>query len=268
MKAVLSCTDNDLYLFNLPFAIYSWWKLGVDVMVMVPGDLLTTRKYHCILEHLPLVDDRVAHWYNFSAPKDKEVTYAQCARLYGAAVRGGGIDVLITSDADMCVFNKKYWRQFGYNPWINVIGVDLVPDQQVPICYISMLASEWQSVMGTRGKTLQQCLDELLGDITAEDFRGNYWAKDQETAYNYITQHNDRIRMHKRASPGTQFATRRADRDGWAVTPDIIDAHLPRPGYTSENFEKIIKLFENKYPGDSTFWMHRYRANYIKLMEL
>lgn len=266
MKCVLSCTDNDLYLFNLPFAIYSWWKLGIDVMVIVPNDLLSSPKYHLIRETLGM-HDGVGHWYNFSAPKDKEVTYAQCSRLYATAFGVASTEVLITSDSDMAVFNCEFWKQFEDNGWINLIGVDLVPEEQVPMCYISMPSVAWSNVMRTRGKTLQQCLDELLGGVECDNFRGNYWGKDQETAYDYISQHNDLIHMHKRASPGTQFATRRADRDGWQVTPDIIDAHLPRPGYIDENFAKIVDLFATMYPEDSTHWMYRYRDSYLKLMD-
>lgn len=270
MKAVLSCTDNDLYLFNLPFAIYSWLKIGIDVIVIVPHELLSTPRFMLVRETIVFQtthDGRTVHTYNFSAPKDKEVTYAQCSRLYAAALGVASTEVLITSDADMAVFDHAFWDEFDGDGWINVIGSDLVPTKQVPLCYITMPAVGWATVMQTHGKTLQQCLDGLLGHIEAENFRGNYWGKDQETAYEAITSGLYPIQWHKRASPGTQFATRRADRDGWQVTPDIIDAHLPRPGYTDENFAKIVDLFATMYPDDSTHWMYRYRDQYLKLME-
>lgn len=267
MKAILSCTDNDLYLFNLPFAIYSWWKLGIDIMIIVPTDLLSSPKYHLIRETLGMHEGE-AYWYNFSAPKDKEVTYAQCSRLYAAALLGAESNqILITSDADMSVFNEEYWDERELSLEINVFGGDLVPEGQLPMCYISAPAAIWYGIMEIERRTLQQCLDDLLGGIEAENFRGNYWGKDQETAWSQIMSKQWPIYTHLRASPGTQFATRRADRDGWVVTPDIIDAHLPRPGYIDENFAKIVDLFATMYPDDSTHWMYRYRDQYLKLME-
>jgi hypothetical protein len=115
---------------------------------------------------------------------------------------------------------------------------------------------------------MQQKLDQLLGHIECDHFRGNMWAKDQETAYNHIIASGLPMIKTFRASPGTQFATRRADRDGWpqVIPPDIIDAHLTRPGYTEENFAKILNLFQSMYPDDNFDWMVEYRNEYVKLI--
>jgi hypothetical protein len=111
-------------------------------------------------------------------------------------------------------------------------------------------------------------VDDLLGPIEAEHFRGNYWGKDQETAYEQIGAARGLMIGHPRAAPGTQFATRRADRDGWPVNIplDIIDAHLPRPGYTEENFGKIFQLFNTMYPNEDHSWMLKYQQEYVKLL--
>lgn len=267
----MSCTPNDLYSFNLPFAVYSWNKLGVPCVLYIPwydmGDVtdgeclrlgfaaglaggagkLTVKKY--------------------TAAKDKIITYAQCIRLYAAA-EPTDTGILITTDADMAVFNEDYWKQFDMNGWINVIGSDLVPSGQVPMCYIAAPVVGWRHMMQIKGRTAQQCVDDLLGNIEAENFRGNYWAKDQETAYQAINREGIEfyIQYHHRSDGTNQFATRRADRDGWHVSPDIIDAHLPRPGYTDDNFAKILALFSTMYPNDDLTWMTAYRNEYLKLM--
>jgi len=272
MKAILSCTANDLYSFNLPFAVYSWHLVGVECIVYVPLDNYDGARGQIFrLEFALGVAKKMAPDMlirRFVAPEEKITTYAQCIRLYAAAVPAPDADVLITSDADMCVFNADYWHQFDYNGAINIVGADLVPEGQVPMCYIASPVVGWRSFMDIGIRTSQQCVDELLGDLQAEHFRGNYWAKDQETAYKAITSSPYPIVRHMRAQPGTQFATRRADRDGWHVSPDILDAHLPRPGYTPDNFEKIQQLFATMYPDKDHSWMEEYCVEFTNLMVL
>lgn len=265
MIAILSCTADDLYLFNLPFAVYSWHKIGVECMVFFPeADLYQhDDKIDLVIANCP-----TASFWPVACPKDKEATYMQCARLYAAAL--GHLDragILITSDADMCVFNPEFWDNFKFPPAFNVIGADLVPPGQVPMCYLSSDVSIWKNVMEIGLRTYQQCLDDLLGGIQAENFRGNYWGKDQETAYQQITKYDHGIQNNVyRSTNGNQFATRRADRDGWNVTPDIVDAHLPRPGHEPANMHKICELFEVMYPEDNFQWAVDYWKEYLKLM--
>jgi hypothetical protein len=270
MTAILSCTADDLYAFNLPFAVYSWHKIGVSCLVIAPkdeynaGDGQIFRLGYALGTCSKVAPGtRVAR---FVAPKEKVATYAQCARLYAAAITNLDSDILITSDADMCVFDQAYWDQLDYNGSVNLIGTDLVPTGQVPMCYIAAPLVGWRNFMDIGSRTFQQCLDDLLGHLEAEHFRGNYWAKDQETAFLALDRSPYPIVKHLRAKEGTQFATRRADRDGWAIPSDIIDAHLPRPGCTSANFTKIVELFRMKYPHDDLLWMHEYFNEYTSLM--
>lgn len=270
MTAVLSCTYDDLYLFNLPFAVYSWHKIGVSCIVFIPSQkgtqaLKAVYVVGTIIKMCPCVD-----FHFFDCPVDKQATYAQCSRLYGAALDDVAMEeTLITADADMCVFDRKYWQGYNGYPGVTVIGRDLTPERQYPMCYISMDATTWREVMEIRLRSYQQCLDDLLADIECENFRGNYWGKDQETIHDAIWRVPTPQYLHfvDRAAPGTQFATRRADRDGWVVSPDIIDAHLPRPGYTEENFLRIRNLFHTMYPEADHSWMTEYRNEYVKLME-
>lgn len=266
MTAILSCTADDLYLFNLPFVLHSWEKLGVECMVFVPEEDL-----YCNDERVSLVLDRsMASFWPFTSPKEKQATYAQCARLYASALQHlFPREILITADADMCVFNFEFWNEIKHSTSITIIGADLVPPAQYPMCYVSMPCARWRQVMQVGDKTYQECLDGLLGDIQAENFRGNYWGKDQETIFKQINSVDKGIQWNiSRAAPGTQFATRRADRDGWPfpIPLDIIDAHLPRPGYTKENFDKIYELFVAMYPQDNLQWMLDYWQEYLKLI--
>lgn len=276
MKAILSVTPNDLYLFNLPFAAYSWHKVGADCIIItpqLPRHDPWERRYHLVSRMLRTVSPKY-QWYAFNCQKDKEATYAQCGRLYAAA--SASIDdkeVLITGDADMCVFDREYWAEDAIgSEEFHVIGCDLVPPEQFPMCYIAARASEWRSAFHIGNRAPQECLDDLLGHIEAENFRGNYWGKDQEEAYiqisKYWKENKGVLYRHPRAiSRDLPLATRRADRDGWPdpLPLDIIDAHLPRPGYLPENFAKIRKLFQTMYPADDLTWMDDYRNAYTNL---
>jgi hypothetical protein len=133
------------------------------------------------------------------------------------------------------------------------------------MCYLAANKKLWNKYFEVGEKTVQQCLDELLGGIECENMRGNYWSKDQQEAHNMISYKFPVL--VDRAKPGTQFATRRLDRDDAFLLErdmtDIVDFHMPRPGY--DHIETIIKVFETKYPFDDFTWMREYANKYKKL---
>jgi hypothetical protein len=270
MKAIISTTYDDQYLFYHPITTWAWNKLGIDVICFMPywhpGDypdnLLLAETYTMKMK-MRIIE------VGFKAPNHKAPTYAQCSRLYAAALPDiDDNELLVTSDVDMATFMPTPF--LGANDdAITIIGADLVPEKQFPMCYIIMSAKNWREVMWIRkGESVQNKLDQELGHIECEHFRGNLWARDQELAYNHIVASGLPIVKVNRAAPGTQFATRRADRDGWPqiIPPDIIDAHLSRPGYKEENFAKILNLFQTMYPNDDFTWMVEYRNEYVKLI--
>lgn len=271
MTAIISITHDDKYLFYLPLVVWSWNKLGYNVVVIGPDmeEETTDNRIELIID-TKWEADLQFHWVGFNAPVNKEPTYAQCSRLYAACYRRllPDSEILITSDIDMAVFNKEYFN-VAEDGRIHVFGADLVPEKQYPMCYIAMPASLWRETMGIYlGETMQFKLDELLGHLECEHFAGNYWAKDQETVYDNIWFSGFHVVKHNRAKLPYQFATKRADRDGWpeVIPPDIIDAHLPRPGYTEENFKKIMNLFVTMYPTEDFTWMQDYRDKYVQFI--
>jgi hypothetical protein len=207
--------------------------------------------------------------YFFYCPEHKEATYSQCSRLYAAALDLPENEVLITSDVDMALFKAP--KNMG--GFMSVFGHDLVPPNQVPICYISGAVDEWRKRFKIMGRTYQECLDDLLGNIEADHFRGNYWAKDQGEAYNKIlgqSRPGEVTHLLSRARPGTQFAKNRVDRDdiNWRsyCGPSLIDAHLWRPGHADANFANIMELLQAQYPDENFDWVRIYRNEYIKLL--
>jgi len=199
MKAIISTTYDSKYLYFLPITTWLWSKLGVETICFMP--YLNTSDEN---KRIDLINDTFRglgikpQYAGFASPKHKEATYAQCSRLYGACLDLPEDEFLITGDVDMGMFKIPPIKEGGFS----IVGADLVPNGQVPICYISATVKEWRKVFNLQygalsmkdgaiatveTKTYQQCLDALLGDIECESFRGNYWGKDQEEAYSRIS---------------------------------------------------------------------------------
>lgn len=262
MIAVYSSTFDPKYDFFLPITSYCWNKLGVNSIIFIPMSMRLEKRFNLVL--------RACHnalFYVFDCPKDKEATYAQLSRLYAASIESfNDAESFIVSDADMAFFGKHiiYNCQRG---WIDVYGADLVPENQLPMCYQVGYAETWLGLMQINGRSFQQCLDDALGHEEMENMRGCLWARDQETAHKFLYANSI---PHDRARPGTQFASHRCDRDdtNWRsyLGSDLVDAHLWRPGYTDENFTNILELLQTQYPEDSFQWLIDYRNEYIKLL--
>jgi hypothetical protein len=272
MIAVLSATEHDYYAMPLPFAVFSWWKIGVNCMIFIPsGDnpkLRIAEKY-C----------GTAVFNKFYAEEKRIPTYSQVSRLFGAAnYFSDHDDIMITADSDMCVFSD-YFEQLN-NGNIHIVGSDLTPQDQYPMCFAAMPIKTWRNVMGMwhsnvsdkygtpvwKLKTYQECVSALIDPIEGLNIRGEQWSYDQWYLKKMLDTSCKNVVLHPRSNGQNQFATKRADRDGWHFNPyDIIDAHLPRPLTDEQNFNKVCELFKIKYPNDDLQWMVDYRNEYLKL---
>lgn len=268
MKAIISTTYDDKYLYFLPIVTWCWNKLGVDVICFLPKMRNNNQPYFD--EKMKLITKYLPERFGvrlefFDCPEHKEATYSQCSRLYGACLDFPEDEVLITSDVDMAVFKLP-----PYHGGFTIFGGDLVPDGQYPMCYASATAKEWRQAFKLNNKTYQQCLDETIGKEECENMRGNLWSRDQETLKNMIMADASFITNVKRARPGTQFSDNRIDRDdiNWRsyMNENLIDAHLWRPGYTEENFPKIMELMTTMYPQDDFNWLIEYNEKYKQLL--
>lgn len=269
MKAVISTTYDDQYLYFLPITTWCWSKLGAEVICLMPYTQQNNKKESLAIGYIgDFCSLPFGRRYFFCHP-DKQATYTQCSRLYAAALAEIADDErLVTSDIDMAVFKQPL--PAASQDMLEVLGHDLTPQGQFPMCYVAGTAKTWREVMQINGRSLQQCLDDLLGAVECENMRGNYWSKDQEELYNKLTVCG-RWTGVKRARPGTQFAADRVDRDdiNWRTYcgPDLMDAHLWRPGYTDENFANILELLRTQYPDENFDWLINYRNEYLKLIQ-
>ena len=260
MFAVLSATEDDNYAMPLPFAVYSWEKLGFFPIVFMPsGDnpKLSVAKKYC-----------KAHFITFKCDSHKIPTYSQVIRLFGAAVESTwsmGNNVMITADSDMAVFTR-FFKSMNDGK-IHVIGHDLTPEEQYPMCYCAMPVLAWNRVMDIETKSAQYCVSEVVDPIQSSNLRGDAWSLDQWLLKKHLQPYKDEIIFHPRSNGSNQFAMKRADRDGWHFDPyDIIDAHLPRPLTDEMNFKKVTELFTIKFPGEDLSWMYSFRNEYINLL--
>lgn len=295
-KAVISTTYSNTYLYFLPIVTFCWTRLGVDVICFMPSGKSTVEKSGGVLQGVYPDGNKKMYLINetikknngnlsihcFSAPEHKEATYAQCSRLYGACLDLPEDEVLCIGDVDMlpfqalknCIDNSIV--EFG--DMINVLGVDLVPEGQTPMCYAWGSVKQWRKAYQYAYgegyydkdyfKTYQEHLDLLLGEIECENMRGNYWSKDQQELNSMLKK---AVKAeHLRAREGTQFAKARVDRTdtNWRayVNDELIDAHLWRDGFTEQNHANIMELMRMKFPDEDFTWLENYRTEYLKLI--
>ena len=171
--------------------------------------------------------------------------------------------MMITGDSDLCVFTD-YFRNLDDGN-IHVVGHDLTPTDQYPMCFIAMPVHEWMNVMEIN-KGYQEHIAELINPIEGQNIRGEQWSYDQWYIKKKLDLSGKKVTFHKRSDGTNQYAKNRADRDGWYFNAyDIIDAHLPRPLTDTENFGKVYDLFKIKFPNDDLDWMIDYRNEYLLL---
>lgn len=274
MKSVISCTADEKYSYFIPIVTWAWNRLGVGVILFLPESSKRDKKIQLGLNCMNYGYKENHHYY-FDMPKHKEATAAQCVRLYGACLDLPEDEVLITSDIDMAVFKVPEIKGGGFS----VVGTDLVPEKQLPICYISATVGTWRDYFNLKSKTYQQCLDSLLGKIECESFRGNYWGKDQEEAFLRISGEGDLYKKSierkfyhpiNRSNGQNQFAQNRYDRDDQFIldrlSPDTIDFHMPRPGYEDKNFQIILTILKYHYPDENFDWLISYTNDYKKIL--
>jgi len=259
MIAVLSATEHDYYAMPLPFAVYSWFKLSIPCVVFVPsGDnpKIELAKKYC---------STMATFLEFKCEEKRIPTYSQVSRLFAAATPlVDPNEILISSDSDMCVFGE-YFDQLN-DGQIHIVGVDLTPDEQFPMCYAAMPVKTWRSVFNIT-KSYQEHLEEIVNPIEGDNIRGTNWCLDQFLLKRELIKSGFPIVKHNRSNGQNQFAQNRADRDGWHFDPyNIMDAHLPRPLTDEQNFNKVYDLFSIKYPHDDLSWTINYKQEYTKLL--
>lgn len=267
--AVISTTRDDKYYWYLPLTVWAWNKIGYDVICFMPSETNYLLSAKSALIDKTLSNNKAKlQIHTLFAEEHKQATYCQVSRLLACCLDLPEKEQLVVSDIDMLFLSKDYIQPAGW-AIIDIYGADLVPPNQFPMCYLSGTVETWRLLFG--GKTYQQWLDEIVGSIESDHFRGCQWSLDQDNAYRLIKNSEtvDYI-SHNRAREGTQFASKRYDRDDAFIldrlNPDTIDFHMNRPGYEGANFEIILKILQYHYPYENFDWLISYNEQYKALL--
>jgi hypothetical protein len=276
VKAVISSTFDSVYLYGLPIVTWAWNKLGVDVICFQPY-LASNENYSeatTLTMHALSTGNTRLTFRQFRCPPDKAATYAQVSRLFAWCLDIPDTELIVSSDVDMMVLmmppHPLKHENGGisvYQDKIAILGTDLVPEGQYPMCYATGTKAAWRQSFEKYGSSYQECLDKIIGPIDCENIRANYWGLDQELLYKNVSPYAIEF---QRARPGTGFASRRLDRDDSflldRLSPDIIDFHLPRPLWTDENNAILMTVLKYYWPNEDFRWWENYKEQYLKLM--
>ena len=267
MTAVISTTYDHKYLYFLPITVWLWHQLEVDTICFMP--YLNTSEENKAID---LINDTFREigikpqYAGYASPEHKTATYAQCLRNYAACLDLPDDEFIVTSDVDMALFQIPDYCISDTR--FSVFGSDLVPEGQYPQCYITGKVKLWRDAFNLHGITYQQAIDRLLGEDECQDYRGCRWSVDQEQSFLNISKTVPYL--IKRAREGTQFASKRYDRDDSFIldrlNPDTIDYHMNRPGYEPANFDIILQILSYHYPAEDFTWLINYTNEYKKLL--
>lgn len=189
-------------------------------------------------------------WYKFGwdcrCIEAKTVTNAQICRLFAGSFYDDD-RMLMLSDIDMLPLSD-YWQP--EDDKITCYGRDLSIEHQ-PICYVAMNSKNMHDMMGE-----------------FQVFEDKHWTFDQD----YLTYHLHgwpTIQIERGIDDITGYPIGRIDRSSWDKSlqqPLRIDAHLLRPGYTDENWPRIMNLIKEclNPTEQEIIWLENYRTEWIK----
>lgn len=265
MRAIISCTNEPMYSFFLPIVAYCWNKLNVNVIAFTPA--FCSEATFFAMQTMNFNNENKNLSYGVIANINKAATYSQLSRLMAWDIKDiEDEEVVYTSDCDMLNFKLPPFDEgFDFTVW----GNDLTPSSQYPVCYVGAKKKIWKQFFAVGDNNYQGALDYYLGHIECDHMRGNYWCFEQELIFN--TLQNAHCKLIPRSNGQNQFAINRVDRTDLhykdRLDPyKLVDAHLWRPGYSDENFVKILELIKIMYPDDNFDWLIQYRNEYIKLL--
>lgn len=255
---VISSNDNPDYLFFLPLVSWAWKKIGWEVITIFQNKSDIT---NLVINNL---DDYAAQFGPMSEYRCE--TQYQCIRLYVANWIHEDYYIL-TTDADMLPLSD-YWKPDyeKFTSW----GRDLT-DYHNPICYLGAPVKIWKEVMNLTGSAIHDMLRDFEANpkVNSEN-KVDWWGVDQDIITERLLNYSY-VRQDRGIAPNSHFPLGRIDRGAWELTlqqPLRIDAHLLRPGYSDENWPRIMKLIQECFDPTAIEieWMENYRQKYISLL--
>jgi len=266
-RAILACDDNPAYAFTLPLTCLTWTvntDLVPTVMLVGTPEAWHADPFKSWVAKQCLRAGADVYWLGDYGAKSS--TVAQVSRLYAFELFPEA-DYLLTSDADMWVFNKAY---FGAGIEFDISGFDLYSQDayehegllRQPICYLGGSAETWKGLMGD---TLEDTLAKVDPDpkkawMTDEDLIGA-----RLRAWGGETWDRGRQPQFWRTVPGG-YANQRVERQNFDIADlgGAIDAHMRRNGWEVASWGQYTAIMERALPDVWPAWKHL-RDEYLDL---
>jgi len=268
-KVVLSTNYDNNYLFFLPLTTFMWKKFGFDSIVYLPQreDINNDLLNFVIKSSMPNIDTTVFFKLN---PSFREDTQVQTVRLLAANSLVHNDEYLLTGDIDMFPLTTMWYGDSLNNEKLNLYGHDLTGYTQYPICYVGARAKVWKQLMDIQTDDTEKELFKALDSEpkSRSEKWEDYWGVDQDILTKKVIKFGVANCIHYKRGhdQSTGLPLGRVDRHDWERTSKSIikiDAHLLRPGYTDENFNKILDLMKEVLPNENLDWVVEYRNKFI-----
>jgi len=265
---VLSVNENPIYQFTLPLVVWSWVRLGWHpyIISIVKDDRPKT---------MWLVNKTISQitksWSEMLLhPFDgyRTDTISQVSRLYASCSDSLNDCYVMSGDADMMGLSD-YWQ---FDPKkITVWGHDLTDYQQMPICFIGMMAERWREVMGISSWEMTPLMKRDLDDMPDAGENGNQinrWCTDQRLITKRINEVQFEKEFINRGVLTNGYPVGRIDRSAWnTYHPQPIDCHLPHEIYTNDEiFAKVMRMLASVFPDKEFFWFAEYTEQFKQLV--
>lgn len=276
-RVVLSSDTHPDYAFYLPLTALIWSLRGWEPTVIAVGGDNEWRRSP--LREAVAAAREVAGSFSYldlpGLPFKRTSTVAQVSRLFGWLAAGTqDDDLVVTSDIDM----------WPIGPWVldvtvptdafTILGANAHMDTngrptRFPICYLAARAATWRDVIGDT-PSIAAGVDRVLAVVPAEygTHRGvplGEWCLDESYFFGRVwAGHLDRCRLVARdlAARGQMRLDRAAWHENWRLA-DLADAHLPRPGYSDENWPRVRRLLARLVPDLYLRWADSYRKGWL-----
>ncbi len=276
--AVLSSDKNALYSFFAPLTCAVWRARGYTPLLLHVGDEGTwvcDRFLRVVYEHCIAAGAKVV--FLGDHPGHRPATVAQVSRLFALQYGVQPDDYLLTSDIDMWPVGEWVGGAIDETKLLQLYYANAHDDEgrvHYPMCYIGACAAVWRVIMERGGaEHLDAALvlsaarppSERYGDVVHRVGNDNIpldlWNFDETYFGECLAKwegYPSRCQMIARDME--RLGEKRIDRSAWEDVRSLAeyaDAHLPRPGFTANQWPRVRRLFSMILP-DQARWAGRY----------
>jgi hypothetical protein len=259
-RVVLSATINPAYSFFAPLTALVWRHIaGFDPLLLLIGSSIEWRS-----------DPRAAVVLA-EASRHAEVVFvprlagvadhslAQVVRLCAAALDGADDDYLLVSDIETWPLDGERYQAVDPRREFQVFNADAYGGDRLPMCYLGGRRAAWRDIFGLAGN-IELALANIPWPADTD------WHFDERYASGRLRAARDFERRCELLPRPCGPNHGRLDRARWRVPASragLVDAHLPRPGFTAEHWPQLRSLLQLLLPPDELDVSAAYHDRYI-----